>query len=117
MRRIGLTGGIATGKSFVRARLEELGVATIDSDVLAREAVAPGTRGLEQVIARFGRGILSADGSLDRKALASIVFSDPEARRNLEAIIHPQVRAATDAWFHSLPSDTPVAVADIPLLF
>jgi dephospho-CoA kinase len=117
MRRIGLTGGIATGKSFVLARLTELGVPTIDADVLAREAVAPGTSGLQAVVARFGSAILTADGSLDRKSLAGIVFSDPNARRDLEAIIHPRVRAATDAWFRSLPPETRFAVADIPLLY
>jgi dephospho-CoA kinase len=117
MRRIGLTGGIATGKSFVRARLEELGVPTIDADVLAREAVAPGTPGLEAVAARFGQGILTPEGSLDRKALAGIVFNDAAARSDLEAIIHPRVRAVTDSWFHSLPAQTRFAVADIPLLY
>jgi dephospho-CoA kinase len=117
MRRIGLTGGIATGKSFVRGRLEELGVPTIDADVLAREAVAPGTPGLAAVVARFGPGILNADGSLDRKALAAIVFNDANARLDLETIVHPRVRAATDSWFHSLPPQTQFAVADIPLLY
>src|SRR5687768_14611731 len=117
MRRIGLTGGIATGKSFVRARLAELGVPTIDADVLAREAVAPGTSGLQEVVARFGPAILTADGSLDRKAVAGIVFNDANARRDLETILHPRVRAATDNWFHSLPPQTGFAVADIPLLF
>ena len=117
MRRIGLTGGIATGKSFVRATLEQRGVPTIDADVLAREAVAPGTPGLQEVVARFGSAILTGSGSLDRKALAGIVFNDADARRDLEAIIHPRVRAATDAWFESLPPETRVAVADIPLLY
>jgi dephospho-CoA kinase len=117
-RRVALTGGIATGKSHVRARLERLGVATIDSDVLAREAVAPGTAGLAAVVKRFGAGILTADGSLDRATLASIVFGDAAARRDLEAIVHPEVRRITDAWFASLdPAAHPVAVADVPLLF
>jgi dephospho-CoA kinase len=117
MRRIGLTGGIATGKSHVRAQFEKLGVPTIDADVLAREAVAPGTPGLAEVVGRFGRGVLSPDGSLDRKALAAIVFADAAARRDLERIIHPRVRAATDDWFRSLPAGTPFAIADIPLLY
>jgi len=118
VRRIALTGGIATGKSHVRARLEQAGVPTIDSDVLARDAVAPGTRGLAAVADRFGPGVLTPAGSLDRAKLAAIVFADPAARRDLEAIIHPDVRRATDAWFASLdPSRHSFAVADVPLLF
>jgi len=117
-RRVALTGGIATGKSHIRARLKELGVPTIDADTLARAAVAPGSAGLAAVAQRFGAGILKTDGSLDRAALGRIVFADEGARRDLEAIIHPQVRQATDAWFDSLGLAThPFAVADIPLLF
>jgi dephospho-CoA kinase len=118
MRRIALTGGIATGKSYVRRQFEVLGVPTIDADVLARESVAPGTPGLDAVIRRFGAGILDSTGALDRPALASLVFSDPKARHDLEAIVHPFVRAATDRWFDSLSSDRqPFAIADIPLLY
>ncbi len=117
MRRIALTGGIATGKSHVRARLAALGVPTIDADVLARDAVAPGSPGLAAVIARFGPGVLDPAGALDRRALAAIVFADGQARRDLEAIVHPLVRAATDRWFGSLDPATPLAVADIPLLY
>jgi dephospho-CoA kinase len=113
-----LTGGIATGKSHVRAQLEERGVPTIDSDTLARAAVGPGTPGLSLVVERFGSGILDADSHLDRRALGAIVFADPTARRDLEAIIHPAVRAATERWFSSLnPARYAFAVADIPLLF
>lgn len=118
MRRIALTGGIATGKSYVRGRFEALGVATIDSDLLAREAVAPGTPGLAALVGRFGRGVLDEHGALDRHALGRIVFDDPEARRALEAIVHPYVRSATDRWFASLdPAVHPFAIADIPLLY
>lgn len=118
VRRIALTGGIATGKSHVRALFEQLGVPTIDSDVLAREAVAPGTAGLAKVIARFGSDVLDASGALDRQKLAKIVFADPEARKALETIVHPEVRNATDEWFASLDSGRhPYAVADIPLLY
>jgi len=118
VRRVGLTGGIATGKSHVRARFESLGVPTIDADVLAREAVAPGTRGLEAVVRRFGDDIRDGDGALDRKKLGAIVFADPSARRDLEAIIHPYVRGLMDRWFASLdPGRHPIAIADIPLLF
>lgn len=118
VRRIALTGGIATGKSHVRGLFEQLGVPTIDSDVLAREAVAPGTAGLATVIARFGPGVLDPGGALDRQRLAQIVFADPDARKALEAIVHPEVRHATDQWFASLdPGRHPYAVADIPLLY
>src|ERR1051325_5423762 len=118
VRRVALTGGIATGKSHVRARFEARGVPTIDADTLAREAVAPGSAGLEQVIDRFGSGIRDATGALDRKRLGAIVFADSQARRDLERIIHPFVRAATDKWYASLDAGThPFAIADIPLLF
>jgi len=118
VRRIGLTGGIATGKSYVRAKFQELGVPTIDADVLAREAVAPGGEGLAAVVARFGPGVLDAAGALDRRRLAHIVFADAEARRDLEAIVHPFVRARADAWFrHVDAAQHPIAIADIPLLY
>lgn len=117
-RRIALTGGIATGKSHVRAQFETLGVPTIDSDVLAREAVQPGSAGLAAVIDRFGPDIVDATGTLDRRRLAGIVFKNAEARRDLEHIIHPLVRTATEAWFASVdPSRHPFAIADIPLLY
>jgi dephospho-CoA kinase len=118
MRRIALTGGIATGKSHVRGEFEKLGVPTIDSDTLARQAVAPGTPGLAAVVDRFGGQIVDRSGALDRPQLAAIVFADPAARSDLEAIIHPTVRAATNAWFASLdPARHPLAIADIPLLY
>lgn len=118
VRRIGLTGGIATGKSYVRSKFEELGVPTIDADILARQAVAPGSEGLTAVVARFGAGVLDAAGALDRRRLAQIVFGDAAARRDLEAIIHPFVRAQADAWFRQLdPAQHPIAIADIPLLY
>lgn len=116
--RVGLTGGIATGKSHVRAAFESLGVPTIDADILARDAVAPATPGLAAVVERFGRDVLGPDGSLDRRRLGERVFRDAEARRDLEAIIHPTVQRAIDGWFASLdPARHPLAVADIPLLF
>jgi dephospho-CoA kinase len=118
VRRIALTGGIATGKSHVRAAFEALGVPTIDSDVLAREAVAPGTPGLAAVVERFGREVLDVNGALHRQKMAKLVFAHPEARKALEAIIHPYVRQATDKWFASLePHQHPYAIADIPLLY
>ena len=115
--RVALTGGIATGKSYVRARFEELGVPTIDADVLARTVVAPGTRGLEAVVHAFGPQVLDPSGALDRKRLGAIVFADEARRRLLEQIIHPEVRRATDAWFEQLDPSTPFAIADIPLLY
>jgi dephospho-CoA kinase len=118
LRRIALTGGIATGKSYVRSRFQAYGVPTIDSDVLAREAVARGTPGLAAVVSRFGRDVLDAGGALDRQKLGKIVFADPEARKALEAIVHPEVRGATERWFASLdPTRHPFAIADIPLLY
>ena len=118
VRRVALTGGIATGKSHVRERFERLGVPTIDSDRLARDAVAPGSPGLAAVVERFGRGVLDSSGALDRHKLAEIVFADEQARKTLESIIHPEVRRVTNAWFASLdPARHPYAIADIPLLY
>lgn len=117
MRRIGLTGGIATGKSHVLARFREHGIPVIDADVLSRESVAPGSPGLTSAISRFGQGILRSDGSLDRAALGAIVFRDPGARRDLEAIVHPFVRQHIEEFFSALPSSQPFAVADVPLLY
>lgn len=112
-----MTGGIATGKSHVRARFEALGVPTIDADVLSRRAVEPGTPGLAAIVTRFGAGVLDPSGTLDRRALGAVVFSDPDARRDLEAIVHPPVREAMERWFAALDPGQPFAVADIPLLY
>jgi dephospho-CoA kinase len=89
---VGLTGGIATGKSTVSALLRALGAEIIDADVLAREVVEPGEPALAEIAAAFGPGVLDAGGRLDRKALGAIVFADPERRRTLEAITHPRIR-------------------------
>jgi dephospho-CoA kinase len=117
MRRIALTGGIATGKSYVLSRLRDAGVPVIDADVLAREAVARDSEGLDAVVTRFGTDILTPEGFLDRARLGNIVFQDKAARRDLEGIVHPFVRARIDAFFRGLPEDVPFAVADIPLLY
>jgi dephospho-CoA kinase len=117
MLRVALTGGIATGKSYCLARFMSLGVPGIDADLLAREAVAPGTAGLAAVVARFGGGILAADSSLDRPALGRIVFADAKARAALEAILHPEVYRRIREWLANLPRATRVAMADIPLVF
>lgn len=93
MHVFGLTGGIASGKSTVASRLRKRGVPVVDADLLAREVVAPGSAGLRAVVAEFGDAILGADGGLDRKGLASIVFADPVKRRSLNAILHPLIGA------------------------
>lgn len=113
--QIGLTGGIASGKSTVAARLAERGAVIIDADQLAREVVAPGTAGLRAVTARFGEQILTAEGQLDRPALGRIVFGDADARADLEAIIHPAVRSRAAALTAAAPPDA-VVVQVIPLL-
>jgi dephospho-CoA kinase len=118
--RVALTGGIASGKSHCLARFRELGAPAIDADVVAREVVEPGTPGLAAIVARFGGAVLGPDGSLDRPALAGIVFGDPGARRALEAIVHPAVYDAIRTWFAGLESGRPAlpaAIADIPLLY
>lgn len=115
MLRVGLTGGIGSGKSSVSRRLGERGAVVIDSDVLAREVVARGTDGLAEVVAAFGDGVLTADGELDRPAVGQLVFGDETARRKLEAVIHPRVRARAAEIEQSAPDDA-VVVHDIPLL-
>ena len=112
-----LTGGIATGKSYCLARFAALGVPVIDADVLARDAVAPGTAGLAAIAERFGVGILRPDGALDRGALARIIFTDASARAELESIVHPDVYRRIREWSVNLPPPTRLAIADIPLLF
>ena len=119
MRVVGITGGIGSGKSALAAAFAELGVPVVDADVVARRCVEPGTAGLSAVVDRFGVEVLGPDGSLDRAALASVVFADPAARRDLEAITHPCIRAGIDAELASLRAhgDTPaVAVLEHPLL-
>ena len=113
--RIGLTGGIASGKSTVARKLEQLGAFTIDADVLARDVVALGTEGLKAVVARFGDSVLAADGSLDRSALARVIFADPQARADLNAIIHPLVRERAAELEAAAPAGA-VVVHVIPLL-
>ena len=113
--RVALTGGIASGKSNVSAILRELGAVVIDSDVLAREVVEPGTPGLAAVVAEFGDGVLAADGSLDRPALGAIVFGDDERRRTLEGILHPLIRARAREIEQAAGPDA-LVVHDIPLL-
>jgi dephospho-CoA kinase len=115
--RIAVTGGIATGKTYVATRLREAGVPVIDADLLAREVVAPGTAALNAIVDRFGDGILTSDRTLNRARLGEIVFRDESARKDLEAIVHPAVRQRIEKFFTQLPASTPFAVADIPLLY
>ena len=115
MTRVGLTGGVASGKSAVSAMLAELGAVVIDADVLAREVVAPGTDGLAEVVAAFGDGVLAPDGGLDRPAMGALVFADEVKRRVLEGIIHPRVRARAAKIEAAAPAGA-VVVHDIPLL-
>jgi dephospho-CoA kinase len=113
--RIGLTGGIGSGKSTVSALLTARGAVLVDADRLAREVVEPGTPGLAAVVAAFGDGVVGPDGALNRPALAAIVFADPEARRRLDGIVHPLVRARAAELAGAVPPDG-VVVHDIPLL-
>jgi dephospho-CoA kinase len=113
--RVGLTGGIASGKSTVSAILRELGAVVIDADALAREVVEKGTAGLAAVVDEFGRDVLTPDGDLDRAAMGALVFGDEDARRRLEAIVHPLVfERIVDLETHA--PDGALVVHDIPLL-
>lgn len=112
--RIGLTGGIASGKSTVAQRFLELGVPVIDADEAARAVVAPGTPGLADVVKRFGRAVLAGNGELDRRALRDLIFADPGSRRDLEGILHPLIRA--DMERSAKAAVGPYVVMAIPLL-
>ena len=111
---VGLTGGIASGKSEVAARFLALGVQVIDADVAARDVVSVGSEGLAEVVAAFGPGVLDAAGALDRAAMRRRAFDDPGVRTRLEAIIHPRVRALLEAGCASVTGD--YVMAAIPLL-
>ncbi len=112
--RLGLTGGIASGKSTVAQRFQELGVPVIDADESARRVVAPGTAGLTAVVRRFGSHLLTDSGELDRRALRNLIFSDPARRRELESILHPLIRADMKSRADASPG--PYLVMAIPLL-
>ena len=115
---IGLTGGIGTGKSTVAKMLRALGAVIVDSDEIVRELQAPGQPMLEEIAATFGSGVLADDGSLDRAKLGDIVFRDPEARRKLNAIVHPGVGRETAARLAAArEAGAPLVVLDIPLLY
>jgi dephospho-CoA kinase len=118
MLRVALTGGIATGKSHVRRRFEALGVRTIDSDTLVHEALGPNTDTTRAIARRFGDDVIASDGSIDRPKLGALVFANDQARRDLEALLHPMVYAAIVRWFEDRArAGDRMALADIPLLF
>ncbi len=118
MKLIGLTGGIASGKSTVAKILARLGAAIVNADVLSREVVEPGRDAWKEIVDRFGTGVLRPDQALDRQKLRAIIFSDPEARRTLESIIHPRVRALAEERIRQhAASGHEVVVYEVPLLF
>lgn len=115
MLRVGLTGGIAAGKSTVAAEFTALGATVVDADEIARAVLAPGSPAVAEVVEAFGEGVLAAPGAIDRAALGRLVFADKGARARLEAITHPRVRAVTAQRFAAAPDDS-VVVHDVPLL-
>lgn len=119
MLKVALTGGIATGKSYVLAQFRQRGVPCLDADELAHGVTAPGTEATRAIAARFGQAILDPEGAIDRIALGAIVFSDERARHDLEAIVHPGVYRAISAGLRAfeLIENPPLAIVDIPLLY
>ncbi|HMJ07664.1 MAG TPA: dephospho-CoA kinase, partial [Pyrinomonadaceae bacterium] len=118
MLKVGLTGSIAVGKSFVCEVFRELGCVVLDADQTAREVVEPGTNGLSQVIAAFGTGILTETGALDRSKLGAIVFSDESKRLLLNSIVHPLVFESQDIWLREREAGSPngIAIVDAALM-
>ena len=112
--RVGLTGGIASGKSTVADMFGELGAVLIDTDIIAREVVQPGTRGLQDIVDTFGPGLLDADGMLDRPAMRRLVFADDARRKQLEAILHPNIRQEADRQMQTRGG--PYQIVIVPLL-
>ncbi len=115
MRKVALTGGIATGKSYVLARLKDRGIPTIDADAIVHEALGPGTPTSRAIAAQFGSALLTPDKGIDRALLGAKVFADPAARHLLEAIVHPVVWETITNWYDKLAR--PMGVASIPLLY
>lgn len=115
MLKVGLTGGIGSGKSTVAKGLQSKGITLVDADQIAREVVQPGEEALDEIANTFGREVIQADGNLDRSALKQRIFSDPSAKKQLEAILHPRIRQRIIERVNSAV-DTPYVVADIPLL-
>src|SRR5437870_4989221 len=119
MLKVALTGGIATGKSYVLEQFRRHGIPCLDADSLVHGVTAAGTEATAAIAARFGAGILAADGSVDRTKLGPIVFADPAARLDLEALVHPAVYRAITAGLRAfeLLGASPLAVVDVPLLY
>jgi dephospho-CoA kinase len=118
MKRIGITGGIGSGKSTGASYLMELGFPVMDTDDVARSLVAPGSEVLSEVVAEFGQGVLARDGSLDRAALAGVVFSNPDARVRLEGLLHPRIRRVWTDFLKARDAEgSDAAFVVIPLLF
>ncbi len=118
MLKVALTGGISTGKSYVRARIAARGVPTVDADAIVHEMFGPGSETTADVARRFGASVVRSDGRVDRKALGAVVFGNPDARRDLEAIVHPRVYQRISSWAESQArSGVAWVLADIPLLF
>ena len=118
MKLVGLTGGIASGKSTVAKILAQLGAAIVDADVLSREVVAPGHDGWKEIVATFGREVLQADQTLDRQKLRTHIFNNPDARKQLEAIIHPRVRSLAEQRIREhAAAGIDLIVYEVPLLF
>jgi dephospho-CoA kinase len=118
MLKVALTGGIATGKSHCLTRFAARGVPVVDADRLSHEIVQPGSPTRDAIVRRFGPRVLTGEGLLDRPALAAVVFADPDGRRDLEAIVHPEVYRRITAWLQAQESGgCRIAMADIPLLF
>ena len=114
---LGITGGIATGKSSVAKIFRELGAAVLSADELAREVVAPGSPLLARLAERFGATVLREDGGLDRPALAAIIFADPQARRDLDGLMHPAIATLAETRLRELAARSPLGVYEAPLLF
>jgi dephospho-CoA kinase len=111
MLKVGLTGGIAVGKSFVTAQLKALGCEVADADVIARRVVEPGEPAYDDIVREFGDGVLDANGAIDRAKLGAIVFADAERRARLNAIVHPRVLAAQEEWLDQVAQRNPRAIA------
>lgn len=118
MLKVGLTGSIAVGKSFVCARFAELGCHVLDADQTSRDVVAPGSAGLAGIVKSFGSDVLLSDGSLDRKKLGALVFADPEKRDLLNSIVHPRVIRLQDEWVREVENSDPggIAIVDAALM-
>lgn len=117
MIKVGLTGGIGSGKSTVSRLLSSYGAVVVDADLVAREVVEPGTPGLAEVVEAFGEQVLQPDGSLDREALGKVVFGDDQARATLSGILHPLIGArSAELWADAQTQGAPVLVHDVPLL-